>query len=210
MPDAATFACGLSCFRSRHWKRKPYQEDHFMTIKTKITSTLTALLLCLLSHGALAQDAVAVIYTTGGEIERLGTVTFTEMGDETVVEVRLRGLEPKSVHGFHIHEFGDIRAADGKRAGGHFAPEGHKHAGPTVKNRHAGDMGNLIVDANGLAYAKLTFKNFSLEPGAKDSAIGRAVVLHSGADDLKSQPSGDAGSRMAYGVIGLANPDQGK
>lgn len=153
-------------------------------------------------------DAVAVLTTTDSSRERIGKVEFTQSGEEVIVKVRLRGLKPKSVHGFHIHTYGDLTAVDGTSAGGHFSPDNNPHAGLQTKERHAGDLGNVYVDRNGFAIMKIVVDNISLEAGHKDSIIGRAVVLHAGADDKSSQPSGDAGPRMAVGVIGYANPEQ--
>lgn len=151
------------------------------------------------------QEAVAVLYKTDGSGEA-GTVMFKEMGKKVQVKVMITGLEPNSVHGFHVHQYGDMRAKDASSAGGHFNPDGHEHAGPMDKMRHAGDMGNITANAKGVVDTTLTFENFTLDPKSKEGVVGRSVVLHAGVDDLKSQPSGDAGSRWAAGVIGWAQP----
>jgi Cu-Zn family superoxide dismutase len=150
-------------------------------------------------------EAIAVLYKTGGG-NKIGTVDFQQMGQNVQVKVHIEGLQPNSTHGFHVHQYGDLRSEDGKSAGGHFNPEGHEHAGPMTKMRHAGDMGNVKANDKGIVDVTLTFENFKLDPASKDGIIGRSVVLHAGTDDLKSQPSGDAGSRLAVGVIGYAQP----
>jgi Cu-Zn family superoxide dismutase len=130
-----------------------------------------------------------------------GTVTFTQQADGKVrVVADVKGLKPNTTHGFHVHEKGDLSAPDFTSAGGHFNPEGHPHAGPDQSPRHAGDFGNLKADAQGNAHLELTVDNISLG-GAKNDVIGKAVIVHAKADDLKSQPTGDAGGRIGGGII---------
>jgi Cu-Zn family superoxide dismutase len=138
--------------------------------------------------------------TTGNKVS--GTVTFTPGADGVQVHAELVGLTPGK-HGFHIHEFGDCSAADASSAGGHFNPTNQPHAAPEAPARHEGDMGNVEADASGNAKLDYVDHQISLSNDAK-SAIGRAVIVHAKADDLKSQPSGDAGGRIACGVIGWA------
>ena len=147
------------------------------------------------------KHAVAVITPTKGH-EAHGTVKFKQTADGVRVTAQLKGLKPGK-HAIHIHEFGDLSAPDATSAGGHFNPAGNPHAGPDARKRHAGDMGNLTADENGTAKWTFTAKNFSLV--GKHSVLGRAVIIHAGADDLESQPTGDAGGRVGGGVIGRAN-----
>src|SRR5262249_19589074 len=109
-----------------------------------------------------------------------------------------------SEHGFHVHEFGDVSAQDGMSTGGHYNPEGaaHQHAGLDSPTRHAGDLGNVKADGSGKATVDVTVDNISVA-GTKDPIIGRGLVLHANADDLKTQPSGNAGARIAVAVIGI-------
>lgn len=129
-----------------------------------------------------------------------GTVTFTKAGDGVKVEAKITGLT-SGKHGFHVHEFGDLTSPDGKAAGPHFNPTQAPHAGPDAEKRHVGDLGNLEADASGNATYSHTDKLLSFEGAA--SILGRSVVVHAKADDLKSQPAGDAGDRIAVGVIGV-------
>jgi Cu-Zn family superoxide dismutase len=134
-----------------------------------------------------------------------GMVTFTDAGGGKVkVVADVKGLEPNSKHGFHIHEFGDVSMPDGMATGGHFNPEKHDHALPTTEIRHAGDFGNLEANAAGEARLELTVDNITLTSG-KDAIIGRGVIVHAKLDD-GSQPVGNAGARAAQGVIGVKNP----
>jgi Cu-Zn family superoxide dismutase len=132
-----------------------------------------------------------------------GTVTFTEVGDKVHVMAHVTGLAPGSTHGFHIHEKGDLSAPDLSSAGGHFNPDGHIHGGPTTSPVHAGDLGNIKADDMGMAMVDLTVSGLSIGSGAKNDIVGKAVIVHGKEDDLKSQPAGNAGPRVAGGVIEL-------
>lgn len=162
--------------------------------------------------GDQARTATAQLSSPGGASTGVaGTVTFTELDGGVYLSFEITGLEPGQ-HGFHVHEGASCAAADtdgdgapeaGGAAGGHFNPMGSPHGAPSDEPdaRHAGDLGNITADADGLAVGGredgvLTF-------GGPTSLIGRAMLVHSGADDLTSQPSGDAGSRVACGVIAL-------
>jgi Cu-Zn family superoxide dismutase len=145
--------------------------------------------------------AVAVLHPTGAN-KLGGTVTFTEVADGVQVQAAITGLTPGS-HGFHVHEFGDCSAADASSAGAHFNPTKQPHAGPDATARHVGDMGNIEADASGNAKLDYVDHHISLTNDER-SVLGRSVIVHEKADDLKSQPAGDAGARIACGVIGIA------
>jgi len=145
--------------------------------------------------------AVAVVHPTAGN-KVTGTVTFTQVADGVQVRAEISGLPP-GTHGFHVHEFGDCTAADAASAGAHFNPTSKPHAGPDAAERHVGDMGNVQADASGKA--KLDYVDHQISLGNDQrSVLGRSVVVHAKADDLKSQPAGDSGARVACGVIGWA------
>ena len=144
---------------------------------------------------------ISVLQATAGNKVN-GTVTFTPVADGVRVHAEVGGLTPGK-HGFHIHEFGDCSAADFSSAGAHFNPTNQPHAGPDTATRHEGDMGNVEADASGNAKLDYVDHQISLTDDVK-SAIGRSVVVHAKPDDLKTQPSGDAGGRIACGVIGWA------
>ena len=154
---------------------------------------------------AFAQEptkAIAVLHPTkGSNVE--GTVTFTKSGDGVKIVADVSGLSPGK-HGFHIHEFGDCSSPDGKSAGGHFNPSNNPHAGHDAAQRHEGDMGNIEADSAGKAHLELTDNMMTMS--GENSILGRGVIVHEKADDLKSQPTGDAGGRLACGVIGIAQP----
>jgi superoxide dismutase, Cu-Zn family len=144
--------------------------------------------------------AVAVLHpTTGNAVE--GQVTFTKADGGVKVSAHITGLTPGK-HGFHIHEYGDCTAPDGTSAGGHFNPEGNPHGAPTDAKRHEGDLGNVEANDQGVADLEYVDTHASFE--GESSILGRGVIVHAGADDLKTQPTGNAGGRVACGVIGAA------
>ena len=146
-------------------------------------------------------NAVAVIQPGNGYNAR-GNVLFEQDGAEVIIKVNISGLNSNSYHGFHIHEFGDIRSQDGKSAGGHFNPDGFPHALPPEKKRHAGSFGNLISDSNGNVDTTFTDVTFSIS-GQFNPVLGRSVVVHAKRDD-GGQPTGNAGARIGFGVIGIS------
>lgn len=134
-----------------------------------------------------------------GDTTAHGQVTFTQMGDEVTVVAHIEGAAPGS-HGFHLHQTGDCSAADFKSTGGHFNPADVPHGGPADEMRHAGDFGNIEVGEDGTAHLELVSSLITVLPGP-NSVAGRGVILHEKADDLESQPTGAAGSRVACGVV---------
>lgn len=129
-----------------------------------------------------------------------GEVLFRETDQGVRVQVVAHGLTP-GMHGFHVHEIGDCSAPDFESAGAHFAPAGHPHGAPAAES-HAGDLGNVEADANGTVETVIMARHVELDPGQR-SIVGRAIVIHAQPDDLTSQPSGNAGARVACGVIEL-------
>ena len=128
-----------------------------------------------------------------------GTVTFAEKkGGAVEVTVHLTGVPP-GLHGFHIHEKGDC-ANDGGAAGMHFNPNSAPHGAPSDVSHHAGDFGNVEADASGNVNETRTLYGITVAPGPT-SVAGRAVILHANPDDLKTQPTGNAGGRIACGVV---------
>lgn len=129
-----------------------------------------------------------------------GTVTFAQLDDHMQIEAVVNGL-PSGPHGLHLHENGDCSAVDASSAGGHFSPEEDPHGAPSDApgQHHAGDLGNLTAGANGRG--ELEIEDPELTLVGEFGVVGKAVIVHAEADDLSSQPSGDAGSRIACGVI---------
>jgi Cu-Zn family superoxide dismutase len=167
---------------------------------------LTALAILVAAAAAApapATKAVAVLSPLGSSGVS-GSVTFSKVADGVRVTARITGLK-EGVHGFHVHEFGDCSAPDGTSAGGHFNPSGSPHAGPHDAVRHTGDMGNVTVGADGVA--TLDYVDPRVAFSGPDSILGRGVIVHAAADDLKTQPTGNAGGRVACGVVGAVKAD---
>jgi len=139
--------------------------------------------------------------------EAKGIITFVQKDGSVEISGEVTGLTP-GAHGFHVHEFGDCSEPDGLCAGGHFNPTNMPHGGPADAKRHVGDLGNIMADASGKAV--INMKDSVITLTGANSIIGRSIIVHAGADDLKSQPTGNAGARAACGVIGLANPNPKK
>jgi Cu-Zn family superoxide dismutase len=148
------------------------------------------------------QKVIAVL-TPASDSKVMGTIAFTKAGDGVKVVADISGLSPGK-HGFHIHEFGDCSDPKAASAGGHFNPTKHQHGAPDASDRHAGDLGNIDADASGKAH--LEINDNAMQLTGDNAIIGHAVIVHEKADDLKTQPTGDAGGRLACGVIGVAKP----
>jgi len=138
--------------------------------------------------------AVAKLQPTSGNTAG-GTVMFHQHGDKVAVHAQLTGLKPNAEHAFHVHEKGDCSAPDGMSAGGHYNPAGKPH-GAQGGEHHAGDMPSVKSDANGNANAR-----FDLAGVSATDYVGKGVIVHRDPDDYKSQPAGNAGQRIACGVI---------
>ncbi len=151
-------------------------------------------------HKGGPKKAVCVLIPSDGS-KVSGVVTFTVKDGGVEISGEVHGLTPGK-HGFHVHEFGDLSSPQGLATGGHFNPDKEKHGGPEDKERHVGDLGNITADADGKATIKMMDKMITLS--GPHSIIGRGLIVHAKADDLKSQPTGDAGGRVGQGVIGVA------
>ncbi len=129
-----------------------------------------------------------------------GKATFTELSTGGVrVHVHIEKAPP-GTHGLHIHEKGDCSDPEAKSAGGHFNPADNPHAGPMDTRRHAGDLGNIEIKADGTGDLDISSDMVTVKAGP-NSVVGRSVVFHEKEDDLKTQPTGNAGGRFGCGVI---------
>jgi Cu-Zn family superoxide dismutase len=141
--------------------------------------------------------AVAVLSPApNGQVH--GKVTFTQEDEGVRVIADIEGLSPGK-HGFHIHDKGDCSAPDFSSAGGHFNPMHSQHGAPTDPMHHSGDFGNIEANDQGVARFERVFNWLSMT--GTNSILNHAVIIHEKPDDLKTQPTGNAGGRVACGVI---------
>jgi Cu-Zn family superoxide dismutase len=146
-----------------------------------------------------APHATASLQPTKGS-NVAGTADFYQVGNKVRVVANLSGLAPGREHGFHVHEAGDCSSGDGMSAKGHFNPFGKPHGNPQSAERHAGDMPSLRADASGNAKVDIELDSMTVEPGPA-SIVGRGLIVHADPDDYKTQPTGNAGARLACAVI---------
>ncbi len=131
-----------------------------------------------------------------------GKAVFTQIGDNIKLVVSLANASAGE-HAVHIHATGDCSAPDGKSAGGHWNPTGVAHGKWGEGEFHLGDIGNMTVDDQGMGKIELTTNLWEMNTGSDIDIVGKAIIVHAGADDFVSQPSGKAGARIGCGVIEL-------
>ena len=164
------------------------------------TLTVSATLLALAAVSAAAQSAKATLKNADGK--EVGTAALTETPAGVLIRLTVNGLPPGE-RAFHIHGVGKCEPPF-TSAGPHFNPGGKKHGLMASEGHHAGDMPNLHVPANGEMVVEVLNPEVTLEKGKPGSLLGgqgTALVVHAGKDDYKSDPAGDAGGRIACGLI---------
>ncbi len=147
-------------------------------------------------------EAIALIFPVN-ESHVNGVVIFTEVPNGVRVQATIENLE-EGKHGFHVHHYGDTYAHDAESVCAHFNPTNQPHGGPHAEKRHAGDMGNITANENGIGH--LDYIDTHLKLNGPESIIGRSVIVHAGEDDYTTQPTGNAGKKIGVGVIGIKNP----
>lgn len=150
---------------------------------------------------ATAQARVDLQPTQGSSTK--GSLVLEAGGDGPGVRLHgtIEGLTANTTHGFHIHEKGDCSAPDGTSAGGHFNPDGKPHGDPAGDEHHVGDIFSVTADANGVGQVDARADRATLGDGSATDVLGKGVIVHAKADDYTTQPTGDAGGRIACGVI---------
>ena len=143
--------------------------------------------------------AVATLAPTTGN-STAGTVRFVQSGDRVQVSGEIRGLRPGAEHAFHVHEKGDCSSGDGMSAGGHFNPAGAPHGRHGAGTHHVGDLPSLRADASGVARFSFDSGSIRVGSGAAD-IVGKGLIVHRDPDDYTTQPTGNAGPRLACAVI---------
>lgn len=152
--------------------------------------------------GAASEKSLfAKIKPKSGNTTLGGAAKIVQRNEHLMLVAKITGLTPNTTHGFHIHEKGDCSANDASSAGGHYAPAGNKHGAYEDSSRHAGDLGNIKSNAQGVAVIKRKLIGLNMKKNDQYSVNGRAIIVHEKADDLESQPSGAAGSRIGCGVL---------
>jgi Cu-Zn family superoxide dismutase len=166
-----------------------------------VRTSLTAFALVALSIGAAtAQTATAVVKNAEGAA--IGTIGLTQVSDGVLVKLEVKGLPPGE-HAFHVHAVGKCEPPF-TTAGGHFNPDNRKHGMMAAEGHHAGDMPNVIVPASGDVTVEVVNGAVTLEKGKPNSLYkpdGTAFVIHAAADDYKTDPTGNAGGRIACAVV---------
>ncbi len=155
--------------------------------------------LILVNSNCCYANAVANIEAKSGS-NVSGKINVQVQDDNLLITGKVQGLQANQSHAFHIHEFGDCSASDATSAGKHFNPSNKLHGHPQSVEHHIGDLPNLDADENGQAIVNFVLEGAYLD--ISDSGIlDRAFVVHQQADDYRSQPAGNAGKRIACGVI---------
>jgi Cu-Zn family superoxide dismutase len=165
----------------------------------KPVSLLAALMLTACASTPPGPTASATLAATKGSTVT-GSVQFTQKGSVVLVTGEVRGLAPNTEHGFHVHEKGDCSSGDGLSAGGHFNPTGKAHGAHELSEHHSGDLPSLKADASGTARINFESATITVGSGVTDVS-GRGLIVHRDPDDFKTQPTGNAGPRLACAVI---------
>ena len=147
---------------------------------------------------AMSTAAATLAPTEGNEVA--GRLEFSSVDGGIRITGEVTGLEAGSEHGFHVHETGDCSAPDGTSAGGHFNPATTAHGRVGQGEHHAGDSDNIVANDQGTAMVDTLLRGATLDQG-ETGIIGRGVIVHADPDDYTTQPTGNAGDRLACGVI---------
>ncbi|WP_067145633.1 superoxide dismutase family protein [Pseudotamlana agarivorans] len=147
------------------------------------------------------QIKVDIASKSGSQVS--GTIVFTEINNTVKMMAEFEGLKPNTVHALHLHETSDCSAHDAKSTGGHWNPTNTKHGKwGDVQGYHRGDIGNFTADENGKATINFETDEWCISCQDTTRTInGRGIIIHEGKDDYKTQPTGDAGARIACGAV---------
>lgn len=152
------------------------------------------------SETMAAATAMAALQPTAGN-QTAGELRFAVVNGRIEVTGTVTGLPAGGSHGFHVHETGDCSAPDGSSAGGHFNPGSTEHGRVGQGAHHAGDSDNITAGTDGTAQVSGWLEGATIGGGGADDIVGKGVIVHKDADDYETQPTGNAGDRLACGVI---------
>ena len=173
-----------------------------MSLRLCVSAAAVAATMALVGCSTMSSSAPAAtakLESTRGNSAK-GDVRFVQTGDNTVrVSGEISGLKPNTEHGFHIHDKGDC-GDNGNAAAGHFNPMGNPHGKYDTTQHHMGDLPSLKADSNGVASVNVQSRDITLLAGP-GNVIDRAVIVHAQPDDYTTQPTGNAGARIACAVI---------
>ena len=167
----------------------------------KLSSIVSVMLVLGGSAYAAPSEEIQAQLSSSTQSKATGTVDFMPLkGNKIEIVGDITGLTPGE-HGMHVHAVGDCSDVSGgfKKSGGHFNPDSTNHG--ALQSGHAGDLGNIVADAKGEARFKIETNKFNLIENDKHSILGRALVVHAGQDDEKTNPAGNSGERILCGVI---------
>ncbi|MFC7439632.1 superoxide dismutase family protein [Laceyella putida] len=159
--------------------------------------------ICLVLVTGCTGNAAVSVDMINSQGDKIGTAVLTEEKEGVKVQFNVSQLSP-GPHGFHIHETGKCAAPDFKSAGGHFNPGHKKHGKLNPQGTHAGDLANIVADSDGKAKGAQVAQQVTLSKNQKHSLLksgGTALVIYEKADDMKTDPAGDSGRRIACGTI---------
>jgi len=173
--------------------------------KLKIVIAAGSLVVLLGLVGLAAQTGGSqstLVKLQNAQGQSVGTATLSPAANGVQIQLDLTGLPP-GIHAIHVHQVAKCEGPDFKSAGGHLNPDGKHHGLENPAGPHAGDLPNFEVAADGTARTTITAANLTLgaDPHSVFSNGGTALVIHAKADDMKSDPAGNAGDRIACGVI---------
>ena len=171
---------------------------HSNTLRLALPLAVAALLGACASPTPQVSASAQLMATKGNSVT--GDVSFTRQAGAVLVAGEVRGLAPNKEHGFHVHEKGDCSSGDGMSTGGHFNPTAKAHGAHGHADHHTGDLVSLKADANGVARFSYTSSTITVGEGSTD-IVGRGLIVHRDPDDYKTQPTGNAGPRVACAVI---------
>lgn len=149
--------------------------------------------------GNVPKAEAAVASASGSLVS--GRIVLLPVAQGVRLTGTIGGLRAGGSFGFHVHERGDCSAVDASSAGAHFNPTASTHGRASGGAHHLGDMDNLVADAEGVVHLDSVLGGASLGTGAGNDILGKALIVHADPDDYRSQPSGNAGARLACGVI---------